>query len=71
MGLSEITDIGQSVAIDDQGALQDVFVIRFQTEATSGRKSIEIPASEFTPDVASARAEARAEEIDRAVTGET
>jgi hypothetical protein len=69
MGLEEILTISQSVEVDDQGELQDTFVVKFLTEATSGAKTVTVPASDFSPEVARARAEERATEIDSAVTG--
>jgi hypothetical protein len=69
MGLEEILTISQSVEVDDQGELQDTFVVKFLTEATSGAKTVTVPASDFSPEVAQARAEERATEIDSAVTG--
>ncbi len=55
---------------DEVGQLQDAFQVVFLTEQTSGRKTIEIPASDFTPDTARARAEERARQLDTAVGGE-
>jgi hypothetical protein len=69
MGLREILSISQSVEVSDQGELRDTFVVKFLTEATSGAKSVTVPAADFSPEVATARAEERATEIDSAVTG--
>jgi hypothetical protein len=68
MGLEEILTISQSVEVDDQGELRDTFVVKFLTEATSGAKSVTVPAADFSPEVAQARAEERATAIDGAVT---
>jgi hypothetical protein len=69
MGLREILSISQSVEVTDQGDLRDTFVVKFLTEATSGTKSVTVPASDFSPEVARAAAEERATEIDAAVGG--
>jgi hypothetical protein len=69
MGLREILSISQSVEVTDQGDLRDTFVVKFLTEATSGAKSVTVPAADFSPEVAQARAEERATEIDAAVGG--
>jgi len=68
MGLEEILTISQSVEVDNQGELRDTFVVKFLTEATSGAKSVTVPAADFSPEVAQARAEERAAAIDGAVT---
>lgn len=71
MGLQEIVDIRETTSVDAQGGLETVFQVVFTTEETSGSKTIEIPADEFSPDVARQRAQERAEELDQAITGET
>jgi hypothetical protein len=70
MALREILNIRQVEVTDEVGQLQDAFQVVFLTEQTSGRKSIEIPAADFTPDTARARAEERARQLDTAVGGE-
>jgi len=70
MGLREILNIRQVEVTDEVGQLQDAFQVVFLTEATSGRKTIEIPADEFQPDTARARAEERARQLDAAVGGQ-
>jgi len=56
--------------VNDVGQLQDAFQVVFLTEATSGRKTLEIPADDFTPDTARARAEEQARQLDAAVGGD-
>jgi hypothetical protein len=70
MGLREILNIRQVEVTDEVGQLQDAFQVVFLTEATSGRKTLEIPADEFQPDTARARAEEQARQLDAAVGGE-
>jgi len=69
MGLSEIIDIRSTQQTDNTGQLVEVFEVVFQTEETSGTHSIEVPAEDFQPDTARARAEEQAETIDQAITG--
>jgi len=69
MGLSQLLDITETQQPSPTGELERVFQVRFQTEETSGAKTIDIPAEDFTPELARARAEERAEEIDAAFTG--
>jgi hypothetical protein len=70
MALREILNIRQVETTNEVGQLVDAFQVVFLTEATSGRKVIEIPASDFTPDTARARAEERARQLDAAVGGD-
>jgi len=69
MALREILNIRQVETTNEVGQLQDAFQVVFLTEETSGRKTLEIPASDFTPDTARARAEERARQLDAAVGG--
>jgi len=66
MGLSEILDITETQQPNEQGELERVFQVSFLTEETSGEKTIDIPESEFSPDVARQRASEKAQEIDAA-----
>lgn len=66
MGLDELLDIDEIQVPGATGELQRTFEVSFTTEQTSGSKTIQIPADEFTPDVARQRASEEAEEIDAA-----
>jgi len=66
MGLSEILDITETQEPTPQGDLQRTFRVQFTTEETSGAFTVDIPADEFSPEVAQERAREQAEEIDAA-----
>jgi len=68
MGLADILDITETQVPNAQGELQRTFRVSFTTEETSGAKTIQIPADEFTPDRAREQAEQEAEAIDAALT---
>lgn len=68
MGLREVIDITQTERPDETGQLETVFEVSFLTEETSGLKTITVPETEFSPEVARSRASERAEEIDAAFT---
>jgi hypothetical protein len=68
MGLAEIVDITQTQRPSETGELETVFEVEFLTEETSGLKTVTVPEAEFTPEVARARAEERAQELDAAFT---
>jgi hypothetical protein len=69
MGLSEILDIDETQQVGPQGELQRVYRVTFLTQETSGSKTVDIPAEDFTPELARQRAEQQAAEIDQAFTG--
>lgn len=69
MGLDQITSIQQTRRPTASGGFEDVLVVRFTTEETTGFHEIEIPADEFDRSEAERRAEDRSAEIDAAVTG--
>jgi hypothetical protein len=69
MGLSEILDIAETQQVGPQGDLQRVFRVTFLTEETSGSKTVDITADEFSPELARQRAQEQAQEIDAAFGG--
>lgn len=66
MALSEILGVRETVKPNQQGGLDDVFVITFSTEATSGTHTIRVPVDDYSPELARERAEERARDIDAA-----
>ena len=66
-GLKEIAGIRQYVDFDVDGKMFRVYEVKFRTEKTEGEFVLDIPATEFTAEHARELAEAKAEEIDKAV----
>lgn len=64
MGLNEVIDVDETQQPNAQGELERVFRVTFTTEQTSGAKTVDIPADDFSPEQARQRAAERAEEID-------
>ena len=67
MGLRGKLKIRQYVDFDVDGKMFRVHEITFRTEKTEGEFVLDIPSKEFTAEKARELAEARAEEIDKAV----
>ncbi|GAH69050.1 unnamed protein product [marine sediment metagenome] len=67
MGLRGPLKIRQYVDFDVDGKMFRVHEITFRTEKTEGEFVLDIPSKEFTAEHARELAEARAEEIDKAV----
>jgi hypothetical protein len=70
MGLNEVIDVTETQQPGPQGELQQIFQVTFTTERASGSFSIDIPASDFSPESARQRAAERAEEIDATFTSD-
>jgi hypothetical protein len=68
MGLNEILDIQETQVPGPQGNLETTFRVVFTTEQASGSFTVDIPAEDFTPEVARQQASERADEIDAAFT---
>jgi len=64
MGLDQILDIQETQRPNQQGELERTFRVVFSTEETSGTFTEDIPAADFSPQVARDRVRDRAEEID-------
>jgi len=67
MGLKEITRIRQYTDFDVDGKAFRAYEITFRTEKTEGKFTLDMKAEEYTAEKAKELAEARAEEIDKAV----
>ena len=67
MGLKEIRSIRQYTDFDVDGKVFRVYEVTFTTEKTEGEFTLDIPMDEYTAELAREKAEARAEEIDKAV----
>jgi len=67
MGLRGPLKIREYVDFDVDGKAFRAMEITFRTEKTEGEFRLDIPAAEFTAEHARELAEARAEEIDKAV----
>ena len=67
MGLRGPLKIRQYVDFDVDGNMFRAYEISFRTEKTEGEFRLDIPATEFTAEHARELAEAKAEEIDKAV----
>ena len=67
MGLKEITRVREYTDFDADGLIQMMYEVTFTTEKTEGSFTLNIKRKEYTAEVARELAEARAEEIDKAV----
>lgn len=67
MGLKEIRSIRQYTDFDVDGKAFRAYEITFRTERTEGEFTLDIKAEDYTAEKARELAEARAEEIDKAV----
>ena len=67
MGVRGPLKIRQYVDFDVDGKMFRVYEVKFRTEKTEGEFVLDIPSTEFTAEKARAMAEAKAEEIDKAV----
>lgn len=71
MGLREIVSIRQVTEVTDTGGLEEVVRVDFTTDATSGLRTVSIPAGEATPDRIREAAQRQAQNIDAALTEES
>ena len=67
MGLKEIRSIRQYVDFDVDGKVVKMYEVTFTTEKTEGEFTLDLEADDYTAELAREKAEARAEEIDKAV----
>ena len=67
MGVRGPLKIRQYVDFDVDGKMFRVYEVKFRTEKTEGEFILDIPATEFTAEHARELAEAKADEIDKAV----
>ena len=67
MGLKEIRAVRQYTDFDVDGKVVKMYEVTFTTEKTEGEFTLDIRAEEYTAEAARELAEARAEEIDKAV----
>lgn len=67
MGLKEIKHIRQYTDFDVDGKMFRAYEITFTTEKTLGEFTLEIPAADYSAEMARDMAAAEAEEIDKAV----
>ena len=67
MGLKEITRVRQYTDFDPDGKVRIMYEVTFTTEKTEGSFTLDIARDEYTAEKARELAEARAEEIDKAV----
>jgi len=67
MGLKEISRVRQYTDFDPDGKVRIMYEVTFTTEKTEGKFTLDIARDEYTAEGARERAEARAEEIDKAV----
>ena len=67
MGLKEILSVRQYVDFDVMGRVRNMYEVTYTTEKTLGEFTFAIPVDEYTAELAREKAEARAEEIDKAV----
>ena len=67
MGLRGPLKIRQYVDFDVDGKMFRAYEITFRTEKTEGEFRLDVPETEFTAEHARELAEAKAEEIDKAV----
>ena len=67
MGLKEITRIREYVDFDVDGKMFRAYEVTFTTEKTEGEFTLDIPALDYTAEMAKDMAAERAIEIDKAV----
>ena len=67
MGLKEIRAVRQYTDFDVDGKVVKMYEVTFTTEKTEGEFTLDIRAEEYSAEKARELAEARAEEIDKAV----
>jgi len=67
MGLKEIKRIRQYVDFDPDGKVVKMFEVAFTTEKAPGEFTLDLKAADFSPEKARKLAQARAEEIDKAI----
>ena len=67
MGLKEILGVRQYTDFDPDGKVRIMYEVKFTTEKTEGEFTLDIARDDYTAEAAKELAEARAEEIDKAV----
>ena len=67
MGLKKITRIRQYTDFDVDGKVVKMYEVTFTTEKTEGEFTLDIPAADYSAEVAKDMAAAQAIEIDKAV----